>query len=283
MKEVRVSRAVLRAVVLALSCNLFIISHSFAGSPHPRSGQLPFKPAVPSRLVGLCERALYGSGVVKPRVRAMLHEPRTSEFRRLEQRAYYAFTYDLTALRELAYYPDQYLSIHFFRNKRVLDLNCGYGYLVEELRRAGVDAIGLDVQLTRYQLSKPYFMQASAADTGLPERSADIVISSLGSPSLFFSSDPEFVRQILLEVHRVLRKGGVFLISSIDVPLDNPFQLVNADPNILLRDTVFGRLPSGLRIKNAPELMWLRTYRDPEQDAGRPRRANYWLELERID
>ncbi len=234
-----------------------------------------------SKLQVLCEKALIHLGA-QPPIRAMITATDGINTG-LEAQAYHPSSYDRFILDELSYYPRRYLSLEYFAGKNILDLNSGDGRLVEELRRLGVDAVGLSIVLSRYQLSKPYFVQASATRTGLEDRSADLIISTLGPLSLFWENSPKLVHAILEEAQRVLRKGGTLLISPIHVPLKRVGPPADVSPEKVLAGTVFADLPDGLRIKNAPDREWLSRYRDAELDIGRPRRANYWLELERTD
>lgn len=246
------------------------------------TSMLMAEPLAPSKLRTLCEKALIGSGLWNPPVRAFIVSTEGLDTS-LEAAAYNPSSYELFFLNELSYYPPHFLSPNYLMKKRILDLTAGNGTLVEELRRYGLDAVGLSPLLTPYQLSKPYFIEASAMRTGLPERSADLIISTLGPLSLFWDDDPKMVLSILEEAKRVLRKGGTMLISPIHVPLSRIENQPDVSPQAVLAKTVFSELPEGLRIKSAPSRRWLETYRDAALDEGRPRRANYWLELERTD
>lgn len=240
------------------------------------------EPLAPSRIQSFCEKVLIGAGLWDPPIRALV-VPTDDLDTHLETAAYHPSSYDLFLLNDLSYYPPHFLSPSYLAEKRILDLNAGNGTLVEELRRYGLDAVGLSPVLTRYQLSKPYFIEGSALRTGLPERSADRIISTLGPISLYWDWQPKLVFSILEEAKRVLRKGGTLLISPIHVPLERINFRGDVSPEKVLAGTVFAELPEGLRIRSAPTREWLMKPRDAELDEGRPRRANYWLELERTD
>ncbi|MGE4134024.1 MAG: class I SAM-dependent methyltransferase, partial [Bdellovibrionales bacterium] len=215
------------------------------------------------------------------RTRALIR-PTSLEANVWELAAYHPSSYDLFFLNELSYYPRSFLSPAYLAGKRVLDLNAGNGELTEDLRRKGIDAVGLSVRLTAYQRSKPYFIQASAMDTGLPDRSADLIISTLGPLSLYWETRPDLVRAILVECRRVLRKSGTILISPLHVPIDL-IRLKEVEVKAWLVRTPFANLPDGLKIKQLPSPPWLLTFRDEELDLGRERRANFWIELVRVD
>ncbi len=236
---------------------------------------------VASRLVSLCEKALIQTGLLRPPLRALVVETDGLDIIP-ELASYHPSSYTPYFLHDLSYYPVRFLSAEYLGGQRVLDLNAGKGAFVEELRRAGIDAVGVSIRLSRYQLSKPHYIQASATRTGLPDRSADRVFATLSTISLFYQANPQVVWDILREAKRVLRKGGTLLISPIHLDRVNPWG-PDVSPQTLLAGTVFARLPSGLRIKSAPDRAWLQHFRDAELDQGRPRRANYWLELERYD
>lgn len=229
------------------------------------------KPLAPSRTRALCEKLLIYSGILKPATAAMLHaetpphvhernyivhvlSPRTGRwttFRRTDR--------DFFELREFALYPHQYLYPSAYRGQKVLDLGCGDGGLVMELRRAGVEAMGLDVFLNPYQLTKPYFIRAAAVQTGLEDSSIDVVFSTQG-PLTYLTDEPEHQRAILKEIHRILRPGGRALISPID-------------PEIVMR------LPRGLLVKTRPSKLWLTVGAENQNFE----KANYWLELIKTD
>lgn len=228
------------------------------------------KPLAPSRTRALCERLLISTGLWRPPVKATLndnlpgghfdkdkfivsvqspHSQQWTTFNRTDR--------DFFELKELSLYPSQYLRASVYQGLKVLDLACGDGRLVTELRRAQIEAVGLDIFLNRYQLTKPYFIRASAENTGLPGSSLDVVFSTQG-PLTYLADEPEHQRSILREIHRILKPGGRALISPVD-------------PKIV------ELLPPGLRVKAKPDKFWLSIGAENTNFE----RANYWLELEK--
>ncbi|MGE4132772.1 MAG: hypothetical protein AB7F86_14100, partial [Bdellovibrionales bacterium] len=115
----------------------FIVSSSpsIAASP----------PWVPSKARTLCEKVLIGTGLWHSRTRALIR-PTSLEANVWELAAYHPSSYDLFFLNELSYYLRSFLSPAYLAGKRVLDLNAGNGELTEDLRRKGIDAVGLSVR-----------------------------------------------------------------------------------------------------------------------------------------
>jgi SAM-dependent methyltransferase len=67
--------------------------------------------------------------------------------------------------------PPGWFDVTALRGKRVLDVGTGDGQLVVELRRAGVDAFGIDlVRAPAIPAGAPWFAQADAADPGAMKR-----------------------------------------------------------------------------------------------------------------
>lgn len=182
---------------------------------------------------------------------------------------------DLTTID--AHFPKSFLNPKNLRGKKVLDLACGEGRAVEDLRRAGVNAFGLDVYLSPYMKTKPYFIRASAHHTGLPDGRFDVIYSSQG-PFTYLSEQNEIVTLMLNEAHRLLKTGGVLRISPIHVETTD-LKKFGGRPEIDLKGTAFENLPPGLRLKSWPDQLWFIAH-DPNQSSLS---AHYWLEIERID
>ncbi len=236
---------------------------------------------------GFCERVLINSGLLRPAVHAKLHTSGELahaeksiikvQLAPSEEPTIYARTN--RSLRDLLEfdptYPSEFMRPDGLLGKKILDLACGDGRMVEQLRRLGVDIVGLDIYLTPYQMSRSYFVRASGHDTGLPAQSFDIVFSSLG-PFFYMNKHPEFIQQLYREVHRILKPGGVLRISGIN--LDKDFAATGTNPEVDLAGTAYWPLPPGLRIKNFPKRYWF-----TEFSPGEGHLARYWLEIERVD
>jgi len=105
------------------------------------------------------------------------------------------------------------------RVKNVLDLGCSIGQATVALKDRFPDAEvwGLDVGLpmVRYAHKRANdlnsganFIQALAEDTGFPDGNFDMVLAYI----LFHEVPTSIAQQIVKEVHRILRPGGLFTV-----------------------------------------------------------------------
>lgn len=119
------------------------------------------------------------------------------------------------------FYPKEALT--GIQGKKVLDIGCGGGKAVIELREKGVDAIGIDVgdpsnaldsdelspdkYLTPEDRKNGIFVKTPAHQTPFPDNSFDRALSSL---AVFFEDyeQPDYQKQALAETKRVLKPGG---------------------------------------------------------------------------
>jgi SAM-dependent methyltransferase len=109
------------------------------------------------------------------------------------------------------------------RGMRVADLGCGVGMVTTLLAElvgpdgqvVGADASGEQIARARELLppgvSNVSFIEASAADTGLPAESFDLVYCRF---LLLHLTDPE---QALREMHRLLRRDGILVCEDGDL------------------------------------------------------------------
>jgi 2-polyprenyl-3-methyl-5-hydroxy-6-metoxy-1,4-benzoquinol methylase len=87
---------------------------------------------------------------------------------------------------------------------RVLDVGCGYGFLLRDLIDAGYDAEGMDIA-PRADPSLPV-REGSLPDDSIPDGSFDAVVAIYVIEHLL---DP---MGFLKEVHRILHPGGVLIL-----------------------------------------------------------------------
>jgi ubiquinone/menaquinone biosynthesis C-methylase UbiE len=125
-------------------------------------------------------------------------------------------------------------------DSRVLDLGCGAGPVLSELRRHGVDCVGIDyapdmldyarARLRSMALDDANLLQGDCRRILFPSASFDVVVC-LGVIS--YVEDQESVLQ---EIRRILKPGGTLIIS-----FRNKFNPVLSDP-IALSWTVVKKL-----------------------------------------
>lgn len=116
-------------------------------------------------------------------------------------------------------YPVALLSLRTLVGKEVLDIGCGGGAFVENLRAKGVNAYGSDIILTPRQRKKPYLVQAQSTALPFPPDSFDVVYSTWsflayegGKPD---AASQARVASFLREVARVTKVGGLIRLSPV--------------------------------------------------------------------
>ncbi|HBL12756.1 MAG TPA: SAM-dependent methyltransferase [Cyanobacteria bacterium UBA11162] len=102
---------------------------------------------------------------------------------------------------------------------RVLDLCCGSGQATRFLVEYSQNVTGLDVSLVSLQRAKRNVPQAQyvegfAEDMPLPDNQFDLVHTSVAMHEM----PPAILQQILKEVYRVLKPGGVFALVDFHKP-----------------------------------------------------------------
>lgn len=111
---------------------------------------------------------------------------------------------------------------------RLLDVGCGYGYLITDCRRIGVEAVGFDLALNDKPLRErvqnhwrkkkraiPRLVGGYAAYLPFIDNSFAMVTNIAGALSYAMSSDE--AKAMLAEQLRVIRKGGRIYISPVVV------------------------------------------------------------------
>lgn len=98
---------------------------------------------------------------------------------------------------------------------RVVDVGCGTGYLLARLveREPALVSVGVDPSAAmlrvarRRSIAGATFLEASAENIPLADDSVDTVVST---SAFHYWYDP---RQALAEIHRILRPGGLFVLT----------------------------------------------------------------------
>ena len=144
-------------------------------------------------------------------------------------------------------------------NARVLDIGCGRGRTTAPLSEAGYNVTGVDIspemiRAARLKFSGLDFLVMDACDLRFEDETFDYVIFSFNGLDVIY---PEARRLLALrEIHRVLKKNGIFVFSShnrwwLGLPLPSlsyfllkvvPLNLFNLR---LFRKYRLGRLRSG--------------------------------------
>ena len=111
----------------------------------------------------------------------------------------------------------QGLTIH--PETKVLDLCCGSGQATQMLVKYSLDVTGLDasplsLQRARQNVPQAQYVEAFAEEMPLPDNQIDLVHTSVALHEM----EPGQLRQILKEVYRVLKPGGVFALVDFHAP-----------------------------------------------------------------
>lgn len=145
---------------------------------------------------------------------------------------------------------------------RVLDLCCGSGQATEIIAQYSQQVTGLDASrrsLARARGNVPTadYVEAFAEDMPFEDSSFDLVHTS----AALHEMAPDQLQQILGEVYRVLKPGGIFTLVDFHKPTNPIFwpgvamflwlfetetawQLIDTDLNSLLAEVGFSRHPS---------------------------------------
>jgi SAM-dependent methyltransferase len=87
---------------------------------------------------------------------------------------------------------------------KILDLGCGTGWLVKELRGRGYDATGIDINLP--DKSPEYLKKGDAYMTGFPDDAFDCVAC--------FETIEHFERKVYAEIKRVTKPDGMLILTT---------------------------------------------------------------------
>jgi SAM-dependent methyltransferase len=124
-----------------------------------------------------------------------------------------------------------------FNGQRVLDMGCGGGRAVKELRAAGVEAFGIDLIIEPRDKSLGYLVEGDALETEFPSRSFD-QIYSVGSLFCYNASDDQMMKIAFKEAYRLLDTHGILTLreGNVDrlVPNIGKFKIVESASGLLI-------------------------------------------------
>jgi SAM-dependent methyltransferase len=119
------------------------------------------------------------------------------------------------------YYPDEFLDLARWKDLDVLDAGSGSGELVREVRKHSEDTAssirirGIDFAADEASAPAGVFLKRDMRQTGLPNESQDLIFSTWSVFSYEALSQPELIKQILVEFHRILRTGGKIRLAPV--------------------------------------------------------------------
>jgi len=137
---------------------------------------------------------------------------------------------------------------------KVMDIGCAMGYIVGRLRKAGVDAWGVDI--SRYALShapeevKPYLKLASADSLPFHDKEFDMAISF----SVFEHLPPGIVAKAIAEVVRVANRGIISVTPGDDPHFDEDVTHQTKQPLSWWR----AQFPPQFEVRSDADEEWLR-------------------------
>jgi demethylmenaquinone methyltransferase/2-methoxy-6-polyprenyl-1,4-benzoquinol methylase len=111
------------------------------------------------------------------------------------------------------------ISLIIHSDTKILDLCCGSGqstrFLVNHSQNVtGLDASPLSLERAKRKVSNANYVQAFAEDMPFPNHHFDIVHTS----AALHEMQPDQLRQIIQEVYRVLKPGGIFTLVDFHKP-----------------------------------------------------------------
>ncbi len=126
------------------------------------------------------------------------------------------------------------LSQPWIDSKNVLDIGCGNGAAVMDLRKMGANANGLDIFLNSYQKSQSFFIESDARKTDLESGSFDFIYSAISI--LTYPNSEETYTAVMKEMERLLVSRGYFLIikPSKQLTFSKDFELIESGERYLL-------------------------------------------------
>jgi ubiquinone/menaquinone biosynthesis C-methylase UbiE len=120
---------------------------------------------------------------------------------------------------------------------KILDLCCGSGQATQLLIKhsqnvTGLDASPLSLKRAKQNVPQAHYVEAFAEDMPFPDNEFDVVHTSVALHEM----EPQQLQQIMREVYRVLKPGGVFTFVDFHKPT-NPLFLPGLWVFLLLFET----------------------------------------------
>jgi len=116
--------------------------------------------------------------------------------------------------------------LHINPDAKVLDLCCGAGQATRELvthfqNVTGLDASPIAIKRAQQNVPQAKYVESFAEKMPFSDRSFDLVLTNTAMHEM----EPEQLRQIISEVHRILRPDGQFIIIDFHSPTNMLFWL----------------------------------------------------------
>jgi len=110
----------------------------------------------------------------------------------------------------------KYLSI-FSSVDHILDIGCGRGEFIELLQQEGKEAEGIDISLSMLRVAKEKGLKCQKSDAlqYLKEK-GDESIGGIFSAQVIEHLQPDYLREMVLESFRVLKKGSPIVLETVN-------------------------------------------------------------------
>jgi len=125
--------------------------------------------------------------------------------------------FELCHARHLFGYINKYLE----KNTRILDIGCSHGTAVGELKKQGYDSYGIDISSVAIDLCNQRNIKNCKVGSAIKLEFVDSYFDGIVSSDVFEHLDPSEVESAILECNRVLKVGGVGIISIATVEEGN--------------------------------------------------------------
>lgn len=111
------------------------------------------------------------------------------------------------------------------QEKKILDVGCGNGKLMERLLKKNIDIVGID-QNDKYFPNNERYTKQRLPYLDFNDLTFDIIYSSM----VFLFLSEKILKQTINEIYRILKDDGIFFVADV-----HPYSLINEQNNKLVK------------------------------------------------